>query len=182
VSAFVPLVMMAVVGPIGAFDVLYFHLWKFRLASRADSRAETLTHVARGLLVGTVVWTLAHFEAHGAWFWALAVALVFDFLNNVADVALEPDSRAALGGLPRVEYLIHILGATADGAVAATVLVLGWGLSRLSTALVPASPLPLWLVIDADATAVGGWALAVFETALLARAWFAERQSAEAAT
>jgi hypothetical protein len=160
-GSLVPLVLMTIVAPLGAFDVLYFHVWKFRLFARPGSRCETTTHVARGLLVGGVVLALANFEPRGAWFWLLAVAVVLDFVNNVVDAAVEPRSRAPLGGLPRCEYVVHIAGATMSGAVGALFLALDFTLSRLPTALPPVRGLPYWLVVDANAIAMGSIAVAL---------------------
>jgi hypothetical protein len=170
VSAHLPLFLMALVAPIGAFDVLYFHIWKFRLFARPASRCETATHVARGLLVGAVVLVFANFEPRGAWFWLVAAAVVLDFANNVVDAALEPASRASLGGLPRCEYVVHVAGATMGGAVGALFLALFFALSRLPTELAPARGLPAWLVLVADGIALGSIATALVEAALLLRA------------
>lgn len=170
--AFLPLVMMSIVAPIGAVDVLYFHIWKFRLHARAESRAETATHIVRELLMAVVVFLLANYEPRGGWFLIVAAAMAFDVVNNVADVALEPASRARVGGLPRAEYVIHIIGATAGGAFSAgyVAVALGLGLATAPTLLGPAHGLPSWLVWNANALAVGSVALAVLEAFLLVRA------------
>jgi|GEM_PF-6272107 hypothetical protein len=33
-----PLILLAIAAPIGAVDMLYFHLWKFRLFASPDAR------------------------------------------------------------------------------------------------------------------------------------------------
>ena len=107
-----PVILMLVVAPIGALDVLYFHIWKFRLYREPSARAETVTHLIRGFLFGAGAWLISSYRLDGAWFWAVAVVLLVDFVNEIADVALEGESRAPLGGLPTLESVIHIIGAT----------------------------------------------------------------------
>jgi hypothetical protein len=167
--SYVALLLLSIVAPLGAFDVLYFHMWKLRLASRRASRAETVTHVARSLLIGALAWILARFEPHGAWYVVVASLMALDFVNNLLDVWLEGPSRADLGGVPRLEYLIHVIGATASGAVTASFVVLGRGLVALPTELVEGA-IPSWLAWNAQGIAVGCLVIAVVEGSLLARA------------
>ncbi|MFO0630374.1 MAG: hypothetical protein U0325_32760 [Polyangiales bacterium] len=174
---FLPLVILAVVAPIGAFDALYFHVYRLRLFARPASRAETATHVARSLIVGVAALLLARYEPRGAWFFTLGALFALDFANNLLDVLLEPASRADLGGLPPMEYAIHVIGATASGAITGVFLAVGWPLARLPTALAPAA-LPAWLSLDATLVGVGGVALALLETVLLLRAAGRERRAA----
>ncbi len=179
--AFVPLVIMSVVAPIGALDVLYFHIWKFRLYARPQSRAETVTHLIRALLVAGVVFILANYEPRGAWFLVVAAAMALDVANNITDVMLEPASRAGVGGLPRAEYVVHIIGSTASGAFAAAYIALAAvsGLATAPTSLAPAQGLPSWLVWNANALAAGGIALAILEGCLLIRALPRRRAAAQ---
>jgi hypothetical protein len=179
--AFLPLVLMSIAAPLGAIDVLYFHMWKFRLYARAESRAETVTHIVRQLLVAGVVLMVARYEPRGTWFWVIMVGMGLDVVNNIIDVTLEPASRRGIGGLPRLEYVIHIVGATASGAFAAayTALALAHGFADAPTSLDRAQGLPSWIVWNASAVSAGGVALAVLETVLLVRAL--PRRSANAA-
>jgi hypothetical protein len=147
----------------GALDSLYYHLWKFRLYARPESRAETVTHLIRALVIGVGALLLARVSLTPAWFWTLSAVLGLSFVNDVADVLLEPASRRALGGVPPREYLIHILGAAFSGAVA-TAFVLG-GQAVLGGQGV--APLPGWLIASGTAIALGAGALALFEGALL---------------
>jgi hypothetical protein len=155
--------MLTVAAPIGAFDSLYFHLWRFRLYSRPDSRAETATHVVRALVIGAGALLLAHRSPTRGWFWGLTAVLALSFVNDIADVLLEPASRRALGGLPPLEYLVHILGATLSGAVATAFIVRGLPLGVGSEV----AALPGWLVASATAIGLGALSLGLFEGALL---------------
>ena len=164
------ILLISIAAPIGAFDAIYYHIIKFRLASRPESRAETRTHIARGLVIGIAVLLLAHFEPRGLWFWAIAGLFAVDFFNSAIDAYLERDSRASLGGLPRLEYIIHLTGATFMGAIAVVFLTRGWHLGALETALVaPSQPLPAFMKINALAIALGSFALAAYEAAILIR-------------
>jgi hypothetical protein len=169
--AVVPLVLLTVAAPIGAFDSLYYHLWRFRLYTRAESRRETVTHVVRALVIGIGALLLAHSKPSAPWFAVLSAVLSLSFVNDVADVLLEPASRRALGGVPPIEYLVHILGATLSGAVATAFMLRGLEVRGGGEV----AGLPAWLVASGTAIAVGAVALAVFEGALLcnstAKAW-----------
>ena len=173
----VALLLLCVVAPLGAFDVLYFHIWKFRLHARRSSHAETATHIVRSVLIGSLALTLARYEPRGAWFFVVAALLVLDFANNLLDVWLEDASRADLGGVPRPEYLIHIVGSTAGGAVTASFIILGRHLAALPTGL-HASALPGWLVWNARSVAVGAFAMAILESCLVVRAMMRDQELA----
>jgi hypothetical protein len=103
---------------IGAVDVLYLHLYRFRLYAQPGSVAEEVTHLARqvvflglvGVLLASPPWTRP----------ALAALFTVDLVNSIADVLLERSSRAPLGGLPSVEYLLHVLTTFLTGAAVAS--------------------------------------------------------------
>jgi hypothetical protein len=108
-----PFELMMVASLIGAVDVLYFHLYRFRLFEQPGSVAEELTHLARHLLFIAIVLTMLLSPPFAR---PLVLVLVgLDLLNNVADVLLEKSSREPLGGLPSAEYLIHILASMLVG-------------------------------------------------------------------
>ena len=163
------LVLLGIIAPVGAIDAVYFHLWRFRLAQRPESRAETVTHISRSLILGIVAVTLAFYDPRGAWYFAIAGLLAFDFVNNVVDAFLEGDSRKDLGGVPRAEYVIHIAGATWVGAASLAFVGIGWQHAFAPTELVAVS-LPPMLVGNMVLVGVGSFALAAVEAALLLRA------------
>jgi hypothetical protein len=175
-----PLAIMSAVAPIAAIDVLYFHLYKFRLYAHRASQLETVTHLARALLFGAAAFLLARGEPHGAWFWVIAGLAAADFGNNVADVLLEPRSRAPLGGLPPLEYAIHIVGATASGVIAGAWVIGGWPLASLPTELAPPGEVPAWLAANCHALYAGAAAMLLGEAALLIRAVLRARAPAPA--
>ena len=169
-----PLWILSIAAPLGAFDVLYFHMYRFRLHDRPASWAETATHVLRGLLIGGFAFLLANYQPQGAWFWLGAALIVGDTLNNIADVVLEPKAREALGGLPPAEYLIHVVGATVSGLIGATYLLAFWPMAALPTALAPAA-LPAWLAVNGNLIAFGAVAIALTEATLMARSMLRAR-------
>lgn len=126
--------LLMLASMIGGIDVLYFHLYRFRLYSRQDSSAEAITHLIRHVLflaITAVVMTGAGAEANAA-LWAL---FAVDLINTAIDVLLERRSRATLGGLPSAEYLLHVLGTLLMGAIVATYFHHTQGQNLVPTAL-----------------------------------------------
>jgi hypothetical protein len=163
------LLLISIAAPIGALDVIYYHIYKFRLARRPESWNETKTHIGRGLMLAIVTVILMMYRPTGLWFWLIAGLFVVDLVNSNVDAYLERDSRAALGGLPRLEYVIHITGSTSMGAIAAAFLIQGWSLGALPTELGPRpTELPLPLAINCVAVAVGATLLAAYEAVVMA--------------
>lgn len=118
-----PLTLMTAAAAIGAADVLYYHLYRFRLFAQPGSVAEEITHLFRQAIFLSLLALLSSGgrSPRGD---ALVFALVaLDLINGAADVLLERRSREPLGGLPSTESLVHFLSTFAMGlAVAAYVL------------------------------------------------------------
>lgn len=168
-AATVPLAIIVVAAPLGALDVLYFHVWKFRLYARLSARAEVMTHIVRSVLVGSTVLLLVTRELHGAWVVGMVGVFALDLVNDLADTALEKDSRREFGGLPRSESMIHIAGSTLAGAAGGAYLMAAWPLASMPTALVAIDGLPDWLVWSGWLTALGAFAIAALKTVLVVR-------------
>ena len=127
-------VLWVVTFAVGAVDGLYYHLIKLRLHERAESRNEHVAHSFRALLLPPTLWVA--FVATGlapAGRLGLLLALIAtDFGVAIWDVVLESKSRRALGGLPHVEYFVHVAATAAHSAaeafvIAAVVLALHGG-------------------------------------------------------
>lgn len=161
-----PLLLILIAAPIGGFDVLYYHIYKFRLARRPESRAETRTHVLRSLILAAVAAILALGVPTGLLFWAVAGLFGLDVINSAIDTFLERDSRADLGGLPRLEYVIHMIGATLVGAIAATFITRGWDLGFADSGLA-AADIPGFMQVDGLLVAGVAFLLAVYEAAVM---------------
>jgi hypothetical protein len=167
----IALLVLLIAGPIGAIDVIYFHLWKFRLFERPESVKEEITHVIRGFVAPTATGILLLGYPHGLCFWTVTALFAIDALNSVLDVIFEPGSRAPRG-VPPSELSIHFLGTSLMGAAWALYMVLGWNASSQPTAIVPRADsfLPSW-TFSLGFLAVGGaFALVAFETLLFMRA------------
>jgi len=119
---------------VGAVDGLYYHLIKLRLHQRAGSRTEHVAHSLRALLLPLTLWAafVATDLAPAARLGLLLALIAADLGVAVWDVILESKSRRALGGLPHVEYFVHVAATAAHSAaeafvVAAVVLTLRGG-------------------------------------------------------
>ena len=112
-----PAYLLFAIGLLGAADILFFHTLAQRLRSHRPARAELLTHFLRGPTYALLFLGVPNFAFEGAWFWFLQALLLFDVAISIADFWLEPESRRALGGLPRGEYLLHVVIAMCFGAL-----------------------------------------------------------------
>jgi hypothetical protein len=157
-------------GPIGAIDVIYFHMWKFRLYSRRQSLAEEVTHIVRGFCAPAIFAFLLLGRPEGLFFWVVAALFFIDTVNSLIDVMIEPASRAPIG-VPPAELAIHFIGTTLMGAAWVTFMITGWSTRHAPRALVPwaAGTFPAWLVPMAWGAVVGSVLLVMFETTLVAR-------------
>lgn len=111
-----------VVGVLGAIDTLYFHFWKFRLFERTRSRREHLTHGVRAALAGPTLMLLFVWPATGLALWMVAGLIAVDFAVMLWDLAEEPESRRTFGGIPPVEYAIHVVASALHAAACALAL------------------------------------------------------------
>lgn len=136
--------ILLAMGVLGALDIVVFHMGKHRLRSRPESRAELVTHFLRGPTYAFLFLSVPNFRLEGAWFVALLAVLAFDVAISIADFWLEPASRASAGGLPRGEYVLHVLLAMLFGAVVATVL-------REAPAAIAAPTSAVWITDGAPA-------------------------------
>lgn len=149
-------------GLLGATDILLFHVRAHDLRHHPECRRELITHFLRGPTYAVLFLAVPNFQFFGGWLLALYGLLAFDLAISIADFWLEPESRRALGGLPRGEYLLHVLLAMLFGALVASIayesagrLSMPTGLIRLS--LVPA-PLRLALAVMAPIVLATGLA------------------------
>lgn len=162
---------MLVAAPFGAFDVIYFHLWKFRLFERPESVKEEITHILRGFLVPAMMAVLLIGRPEGSWFWLVFGLFLIDTFNTLLDVVFEPGSRAPRI-VPPSELSIHFIGTTMMGAAFATFLLAGWEARHHATALAPhtGSILPAWFFSFGYGGILTAFAIVIFETSLFARA------------
>jgi len=153
---------------IGSLDVGWWHLYRFRLYRQPGSVLEEITHlVSYGLFLAIALVLLAADDAAQVR-WLVLGLFAANLTVTTVDVLAEPASRAPLGGLPRLEYLVHILAVCAVGAAAAT---FWWAAERGGTARAGGEELR-----GAGAAAMTTALLAV-ETTLFARSRRAARSA-----
>jgi hypothetical protein len=101
-------VLLAAFAALAAVDGLYIHLWRLRLHARPETRREHWLHTARALLFPPILLGLFALPTGGVLLWAAIAAAALDLGAGLWDVAIERDSRAQLGGLGTVEYVVHV--------------------------------------------------------------------------
>jgi hypothetical protein len=152
--------------PLAALDGLYLHFWVYQLPARRASYGEHRLHTAGAILflltlVGLFLWQV------GGWLlWAAALVVAVDLAVSVADMWTETDSRVQLGGLSRLEYMLHMVIMLFRGAATALALA--------------AAPAEAWALASAPirgplpelASLVGWQALPGAIAMALAHAWF----------
>lgn len=91
------------------YDGVFLHLYKYRLYSHKESKFEHLTHTVRAILfTGVLIVLFINLEDNSLFFWGVAL-VVADIITLLIDAYVENDSRKFMGGLPRWEYIIHLL-------------------------------------------------------------------------
>jgi hypothetical protein len=94
---------------LGAVDLFYFHLWKYKLHTRPESRFEHKLHMAFAFLMVPIALLLYYQNLGGIGLWAAVFFVAAALATELDDVLSENDSRASLGGLSTGEYLLHVL-------------------------------------------------------------------------
>ena len=89
---------------------------------------------------------MPNFTFHGAYVVALLGLLLFDLAISLADFWVESRSRRFFGGLPRGEYVLHIVLAMLFGALVCAALYESGGALRDASALVWQKDGAHWLV------------------------------------
>jgi hypothetical protein len=127
--------LFSIAGVIGAFDVLYYHIYTHRLYKQPSAIWENVTHFVRALLFAVFFVLTLHVEASGSWWWLYPAIIGVEVLNTTVDTMLEPSSRKSLGGLPAGEYFLHVFLSILTGAALASILWDTYPLLSAPTAL-----------------------------------------------
>ena len=143
--------LLLAIGLLGAFDVFYFHRARARITERPQARREAWIHVARGAVYTLQFVAVPNVRWQGAWYAAFAALFIADAAIAVADVRCEPAARREVGGLPRGEYLAHIVLSVLVGALLWSLALGTWHWASEPTALTwqPAMPAALRAVLAA---------------------------------
>jgi len=102
------IVLLTLFALLGMYDGFYLHILKYRLYEHEESRREHLTHTIRGILFPGILYC-CYLASGDVWFFAGLALLTIDVVVTVIDAYMEKDSRTFMGGLPRGEYIIHLL-------------------------------------------------------------------------
>ena len=94
---------------LGAVDLFYVHIWKYKLHTRPESRYEHKLHLAFAFLMVPLAYLL-YYQNFGGWaLWAGVFFVIAALGTELADVFSENDSRASIGGLSTQEYALHVV-------------------------------------------------------------------------
>src|SRR5262245_19695522 len=139
--------LLAIQGIIGAFDTLYYHEWRARLAAGgAGTAPELKLHAARDFLYAALFGALPFLAWHGLWAVILAAILLAEIILTLADFVVETRVRKPIWDVYGGERISHSVMGVLYGAMLANLLPVMWIWGHLPTALVPtetASPEPL---------------------------------------
>jgi hypothetical protein len=94
---------------LGAVDLFYFHLWKYKLHTRPESRYEHNLHMTFAFLMVPVAMLLYYQNLGGSGLWVAVLFVGAALSTELLDVFSENDSRASLGGLSTGEYALHVV-------------------------------------------------------------------------
>lgn len=132
--------LLLIVGHLGVFDVLYFHLYRCKLDRRPECHREVFWHTMRHAIYASQFIIIANFRFHGAALFILALIYAADVFVAWADVWEETTSRRAQGGLPRGEYFMHIVLSLLVGCYLMVVWQTVWADRLLPTTIVVDPP------------------------------------------
>jgi hypothetical protein len=128
---------------LGVFDGLYFHLYRFRLHERAESRTEHLIHTVRAFVFVPIALLFFAFDARGPALLTGLALVALDLGLEAIDILVEKRSRAGIGGISSAESAVHVFASAFRMAALAFVLgakPLSHFLPSTPSALQPASP------------------------------------------
>ena len=138
------LAWLALQGALGAFDTLYYHEYRLRLADRAHSRLELRLHAARDFAYAVIIGSLGFVTWRGSCAWMLVGLLGLEIGITLWDFIEEDKVRR----LPAGERAMHAIMGIVYGAFLAFLIpqVLMW--SRLPTGFGPSyHGFPAWILL-----------------------------------
>ena len=109
IAFIISIVLLIAYSLLALFDGVFLHLYKYRLYEHKESKFEHLTHTVRAILfTGILVSLFINIENNSLFLFG-SILLVADIITLIVDAYAEKDSRQFMGGLPRWEYIIHLL-------------------------------------------------------------------------
>jgi len=112
------LILLAIQGAIGAFDVLYNHEWDAQLPARPTAYLELRIHSIRAVLYAILFSGIAWFNWLGLFVWLLALLILIEILLTLWDFVVEDTTRR----LSPLERIVHTILAMNGGAYVALLL------------------------------------------------------------
>lgn len=114
------LVLFAVQAALGAWDTLYFHEWRARLAGGgAQTAPELVLHGARDMIYAVLFATLPFWRWEGLWVVALGALLIAEIALTLRDFVVEDVVRRPQGGVFAGERVMHAIMGIIYGAALA---------------------------------------------------------------
>lgn len=129
------LVVLLILGAMGAFDTLVFHEWIGRLPSNARARRELALHAARDAVYAFLFATLAWLEPRGAIVTLYAALFFIEIVITLSDFVVEDQTRP----LPAGERVTHALMGVVYGILLALLAPSFFTWYGAPTAFVPAA-------------------------------------------
>lgn len=145
------IILLSLFVILGVYDGFYLHIFKYKLYDHKESKKEHLTHTIRSILFPLILYCF-YLASGEIWFVVGLILLTIDIIVTVVDTYMEGDSRTFMGGLPRGEYIIHLLTNGFHFAAIAVFLVakvqLGGGGFVITNNITysPGYPAFIWLV------------------------------------
>jgi hypothetical protein len=93
---------------VGTVDLFYYHIWKYKLHTRPESRYEHKLHMAFAFIMVPLAYFLYYQDFGGYALWAAVLFVAAALGTEMLDVFTEGESRASIGGLTTGEYSIHV--------------------------------------------------------------------------
>lgn len=109
IAFIISIVLLTAYSLLALFDGVFLHLYKYRLYEHKESKFEHLTHTIRAILFTGILISLFINIENNSLFLFGAILVVADIITLIVDAYVEKDSRTFMGGLPRWEYIIHLL-------------------------------------------------------------------------
>jgi hypothetical protein len=125
--------LLLVQASLGAFDTLYYHEYRLKLAHGAHTRVELRLHASRDFAYAIIIGSLGFVTWHGAFAWVLLGLLLDEICITLWDFIEEDKIRR----LPAGERAMHSVMGIVYGAFLAFLIpqMIGW--SRLATGFGP---------------------------------------------
>lgn len=108
----ITLVMLLILGVLGAFDTFYYHEWKLRLPAHPEARKELKLHALRDFFYTIIFGSIAWLRWEGVLAFVFGAIFLTEIAITISDFIEEDGSRR----LPPGERAMHTIMALLYGA------------------------------------------------------------------